>query len=100
MSTDYGYTDPKTWYPHREKDPESIRDYDMSWAEELDGETISTSNWDGDGLTVASNSISGAKVIVTLSGGTKGRQYNCKNTITTSGGQTLVKRLVVKVLER
>tara|TARA_R110000824_G_scaffold32872_1_gene105965 strand:+ start:7686 stop:7985 length:300 start_codon:yes stop_codon:yes gene_type:complete len=98
--SDYGYSQLKTFLPDVAKDPKSIESFALSWAQELDGDTISTSVWDGDGLSVNSNSKTDSAVTVVLSGGTKGRHYAVENTITTSGGETLVKSLVVSVAEQ
>jgi hypothetical protein len=100
MSDDYGYSQTKTFLPDVVKDPKAIQSFTRSWAQELDGATISTSVWDGDGLGVDSNTNTTSNVTVVLSGGTKGRQYAAENTITTSGGETLVKSLVVSVAEQ
>jgi hypothetical protein len=82
-----------------EKDPDSVQTLNLNWAVELDGETISTSVWDGDGLTLSGEAISGSGVSVLASGGSNGSIHEVKNTITTSGGQTFAKRLVVRATE-
>ena len=98
MSSDYGYCPPHK-LADLEKDPDSAQTIEVNWARELDGETISTSSWEGDGLTLASQSTSGSTATALASGGVHGSRYEVKNTVTTSGGQTFAKRLVVSVRE-
>lgn len=93
--SDYGNT-PSSKPVDREKDPESVETISLNYARELDGETISTSTWAGDGLTLSGEAISGSTVTALASGGADGTIYEVKNTITTSGGQTFVKRLVIR----
>lgn len=80
-----------------EKDPADIRPFELNWAVELDGQTITTSEWFGS-LTQASPTIDGTTTRVTLSGGQE-RDYDMVNRIVTSGGETLEKTLTVKVRE-
>lgn len=63
----------------------------VNWAVELNGEAISASAWDGDGLTVGTDTTGTSATTALLSGADKGCSYEVKNTLTTSGGRTLVK---------
>ena len=71
------------------KDEDSVETYTIDWSDELGSETVSTSTWLMDGPTNDSDSSTTTTTSITVSksGGT------AKNTITTSGGRTLVKRL-------
>ena len=84
----------------KQKDPSDTRTYPMYWAEELNGQTIATSTWTGDGLTVGTATISGTVTSVVLSGGADESRYEVVNTITTSGGQTLEKSMTIVVRDR
>jgi hypothetical protein len=72
-----------------DKDPAANKDYSISWVDVLTGgETISTSVWTVDaGLTTGTESKTDDTTTVYLSGGTSGRVYHLKNTITTSAGR-------------
>ena len=50
------------------------------------GGSVSTSTWDGDGLTVTDESISSNVTTATFSGAQKGVSYIVKNTVTLTGG--------------
>lgn len=78
----------KNWI--RAKDPDEVVDYDVNWADQLaEGETISTSAWTVPaGITKNSDSISSARTIIWLSGGTAGEVYECVNRIVTSAART------------
>ena len=97
--TDYGITDCAP-APDREQDPSSVKNLTLNWVKELAGETISTSAWSADGLTVGTDSNTDTSATVLLSGGAEGGRYEVYNTITTSGGQTLRKKSVVLVREQ
>lgn len=70
------------------KDPDDHKDYGLDWSAYLQSETIVSSQWIlPDGITKQSESHTGTKAIVWLSGGTAGCSYLCTNRITTSGGR-------------
>lgn len=75
------------------KDPDAIEWYAMDWTTYLNtGATISTSTWTVPaGLTVASSQIAAGNLItqVKFSGGTDNTDYECRNRVTTSDGETL-----------
>lgn len=97
MSTDYGYTSSTAVYPVREKDPSSIQNFDVNWAKELNGETISTSTWELDGLINVTDSNTNDTTTIRVSGGSEGQVHRLQNTITTSGSQTFRKALPILV---
>lgn len=81
------------------KKPGEVADYLQTWSDRLaTGETISGSSWtvtsplasDASLLTVDSDSNDDDSVTVWLSAGTAGTLYELTNTVTTSGGRTLL----------
>lgn len=77
-----------------EKQSGEARTVGMDFVNLLDsGETIasvSSVTSTPDGLTVGSGSISGTKVLVTVSGGSAGTTYRFDFTVVTSASQTLI----------
>jgi len=81
---------------------ECLAEYDKHLGDVLDvipdytaflaGDVITGSSWAGDGLTVVSSSFTGTTTPVRLSGGISGREYEIKNTFSTAGGMTEVRR--------
>ena len=71
------------------KDQDSVESYTLDWADFLGADTISTSSWEADGIAVDSdsNTTTTTEVTVSKTGGT------AKNTITTAGGYTYVRRV-------
>ncbi len=86
------------------KDPQGVLDYTNNWNDGYleTGETISTSVWaiTPNGLTQDSESETTTTATITVSGGTHGVLYSCSNRITTSGGRTDDRVLLVRVWER
>lgn len=85
------------------KDPAALRDYGFDWSDYLDdlSDTISSSMWSADtGITIASTSNTTTTALVWLSGGTAGSQYRVVNTITTTGGRTDQRTLLINCVER
>lgn len=76
-----------------DKHPADVLDLIPDWEAWLDGDVISASAWDGDGLTVVTSSFTDTTTPVRLSGGVSGRAYEPKNTFSTVGGITEVRRL-------
>ncbi|MCP5005915.1 MAG: hypothetical protein GY941_18555 [Planctomycetes bacterium] len=80
------------------KDPEAVLDYGFDWGDWLNADTIATSTWVVDtGLTKDSDSETTTVATVWLSGGTAGRKYKAVNTITTAGGRTDERILLIIV---
>ena len=83
------------------KDPTEVLDYTIDWETLLDGDTISTSEWDVDtGITEDSESETTTLAIIWVSGGTVDKQYTLTNTIVTAGGRTRVRSIAINVIER
>ena len=81
------------------KDPDEIKDYTITWTDLLEGDTISTSVWDiPTGLTeptASSNTSTVSKIWI--GGGTSGQSYNVSNSITTAGGRTYNRTIILVV---
>lgn len=83
------------------KDPQAVLDYGFDWSAWLDSDTIATSGWIvPDGLTEVSESNTTTTTTVWLSGGTASTTYRVVNTITTAGGRTDERSLLIRVSER
>lgn len=84
------------------KDPDALLDYGFDWSLWLQpGDTISSSTWQvEDGLTASTPSHTATTTTVWLSGGTAGRSYQVTNRITTAGGRTDERTMVVRVVQR
>jgi hypothetical protein len=96
--TDYGLAVATTYPPTYEKDPSDTTDYSMSW-HFLGTDTISTSTWASDGLTIGVSTIDGLVTNVFISGGTAGVIHNLTNTITSGMGRTLQRTVYIAVKE-
>lgn len=85
-----------------EKDPDSILDYPMDWADWLqDGETITNSEWlVTDGITVDNSYNTAEATVVWLSTCIAGQTYMITNRITTSAGRQEDRSFRVKVSNR
>lgn len=84
----------------RLKDPQETRLFTLDWTLDLDGATISTSDWTvPTGLTRVSQAIvsGNLKTTVLISGGTADVDYTVTNTVTTSDSQTLERSGTVAV---
>ena len=80
------------------KDPAAVKDYSFDWSEILDtGETIVSALWDGGGLTVSGQQITGESAYAFLSGGTPGTVYIVSCTITSSAGRTYCRELLISI---
>lgn len=84
------------------KDPDAVLDYVFDWRDWLaDTEIISTSSWTVEtGLTKDSDSNTDSTATVWLSGGTDGECYKITNSITTNGGRTDNRTMLIEVKER
>jgi hypothetical protein len=80
------------------KDPSAVKDYDVDWSEILDaGETITSSNWAGGGLTTSGAYILDDKCYVFLAGGTLGTIYIVGNSVVTSAGRAYTREFRVSI---
>lgn len=84
------------------KDPNATLDFACDWSAWLqEDETIVTSEWlPPDGITAATESVTGGKAIVWLSGGTVGESYQVTNRITTSAGRIDDRTMTIRVRQR
>ncbi|MCC6366857.1 MAG: hypothetical protein IT165_25325 [Bryobacterales bacterium] len=83
------------------KDPNAVLDYSVDWTRWLNGDSIATSDWTVPvGLTEVTDTHTGTKATVWLSGGTVGATYTVTNRITTTGGRTDDRSFDVKIAER
>jgi hypothetical protein len=72
------------------KDPDEVLDYEIDWSDRLDGDTISSSDWEIEaGITEGSTSNTTTVTKIWLSGGTIGEKYVLTNRIVTAGGRTM-----------
>ena len=98
MTNDYGMAVAPTQSANYQKDPSDTVDYSMSW-HQLGSDTIVSSVWTSDTLTVGSDSISGLVTTCFVSGGADGEVANLTNTITTGMGRTLQRTVYIAVAE-
>ena len=83
------------------KDPHALLDYGVDWSGWLqDGETITTSEWDADGLTEAATSEVNGIATVWLSGGTVGGTHLVQNKVSTSESRVDERSFFVRVANR
>lgn len=85
------------------KDPQATLDYAIDWTLWLDGDEINTSNWTAEsGITITPGSPDFTTTVasVYISGGVEGSDYTLKNTITTVGGRTDERTLLIKIRNR
>jgi hypothetical protein len=83
-----------------EKDPAAVLDYSGDWSAWLGDDTIATSTWTvPTGITKNSDTHDATSVLIWLSGGTAGQKYTLVNHITTVGGRTDERTIVIKVKE-
>ena len=87
-------------YKFPAKDPDDVLDYSIDWTARLDdSDTILTSDWsvtDGD-VVIDSQSMSGPKTIVWLSGGTDATASVLLNRVVTQGGRTMDQSVSIKI---
>ena len=95
---DYGLSANNTKSPSYEKDASDVVDYSMSWYH-LGTDTILTSVWESDGLTIGSDTVTGLITNVFVSGGTSGAVHSLTNTITTGMTRTLQRTIYIAVCE-
>lgn len=91
------------------KDPADVKDYAIEWAQVLAADhevAISTSTWAAAspvGLTILSApapAIIGTRAVLWVSGGAAETNYTLTNTITTPGGRTHQRSIVILCRER
>lgn len=87
------------WPP---KDKDAVLDYTVDWTAWLDGDTIDTSIFlvDDVSITEEFDTNDDSTTTIWLSGGTDGITYTFINRITTAGGRTQDQSVKLKVKER
>lgn len=87
-------------YKFPPKDPDDVLDYSIDWTARLDdADSIQSSDWsvvDGD-VVIDSQSTSGAKTLVWLSGGTDATTGILLNRVVTIGGRTMDQTVSIKI---
>jgi hypothetical protein len=80
------------------KDPDEVLDYQIDWADRLDGDTISTSTWViPSGITQGAASKTDTTVTTWLSGGTLGASYTLLNRVVTAAGRTMDQSVRIRI---
>lgn len=83
------------------KDPSAKLDYMVDWSAWLGADTIATSIWvTPAGLTASAPSSTTTTATVWLESGTVGSQYLVTNRITTAGGRTNDRSILIQVSEQ
>lgn len=83
------------------KDPQSKLDYTIDWSAWLGTDTIQASTWTVDsGLTKESEARTTTTSTVWLSGGTVGMVYRATCNMTTVGGRTDDRSILIHVTQR
>lgn len=83
------------------KDPQEVLSYTIDWSTWLaGGETISTSSWAADDLTVDSDTNDNTTTTVVVSAGTVAVAARVTNTITTSASRTGERSVIVRTDQR
>lgn len=101
MTDDYGSCVSGRYRPDYFQDPNETLDYEFNFAAELGTDTISTVDYVlPDGMTEGSSSNTTTTATVFLSGGTAGSTYRVTCRITTAGGRTHDKTIVILVGDR
>lgn len=84
-----------------EHDPESTTRLSIPWRAWLPcGDRISSSTWEGTGVTISSPSVAGTTAQCLITGGTLNNTYRVYNTIVTTGGLTERRFIDVKVIDK
>lgn len=89
-------------------DPDETKDFTIDWSDVMGAanDTISSSSWTlttkatDDGLTITSESFNDTTAVVWFSGGTVDNLYRILNEITTAGGRTLQRTVLLEVESR
>ena len=84
------------------KDPDAVLDYSVDWSKWLAGDQIQTSAWSvsDPAIEATGDSNTPTRTTVWLAGGVAGQSYTVTNRITTSGGRTDDRSLVIQVQDR
>ena len=80
-----------------DKSDTDVLDYTHRAEEFLNGDTIATSTWESDGVTIDSDTNDTTNATAIISGGVEGGRYFVKNTITTTAGLTKQAFFVLRI---
>ena len=83
----------------RDTSPGETRNYSIAWTAPLNGDTISSSTFSVEtgSVTIADSDNTTTSTSFALSGGTIGETAQLLNSVTTSAGETLEQRVLVRV---
>lgn len=89
-------------------DPDETKDYVLDWSNVMDAanDTISSSTWTltskatTDGLTITTDSFTDDTAVVWFTGGEANNLYRVLNEVTTAGGRTLQRTVLLEVESR
>ena len=81
--------------------PDELLDLTVDWTSWLGQDTIASSAWQSDGITLtnAASDQTSATVWVDGSTGTVGSKYTVRNVVTTAAGRTGARSVVVSVVK-
>jgi len=97
------------------KDPNEVLDYKFDWAAETNNSVVGATNWLEDDETISSYTVTAeagitkdsdskedlnTSIVVWLSGGTAGLDYNVVCQVLTNKGRTGERTIVIRVRER
>jgi hypothetical protein len=84
------------------KDPDAVLDYSVDWSKWLAGDQIETSAWflSDPARQLSDDSNTTTRTTVWLAGGVASQSYTVTNRITTSGGRTDERSMVIQVQDR
>jgi hypothetical protein len=82
------------------KDPDAVLDYQIDWEAWLNGDTIATSSWVVDGVTLDSDANTNTTATAWLSAGTADTIATATNSIVTAAGREDDRTLELHIEER
>lgn len=83
------------------KAPDEVLDYSLDWTLWLSGDTLSTSTWTVPlGLTAVTSSFTTKITTQWISGGTLGTSLSVINEVTTAGGRTGERTILLQIQAR
>jgi hypothetical protein len=83
-----------------DKNPADVVDYSIDWIQvlrALDNDSIASATWDAPGLSLGAQSVLGTTTSAFISGGIDGQSYTVTCTITTNGGRTIRRQVLLPV---
>jgi hypothetical protein len=83
-----------------DKNPADVVDYSIDWIQvlrALDNDSIASAIWNAPGLGLGTQSVLGTTTSAFISGGIDGQSYTVTCTITTTGGRTVRRQVLLPV---